>query len=396
MRSPIFPKPGAAAGAAITRLGLFLVILALVFSAGCGRRTARRPEKPPAAVTAPATAASETATQEASAPATAQDTPPSPKLVPGQAYQSPNQYEVKVFSGYVVHYTTRQRELNIKLRYPAGAPMPLPLVIFSHGGGPNNNGQNSYHEWAELLASAGYAVINIGHAEDAAGSHCQPLGIPADECEPDDLRTDVSAGGTLISLWYNRPLDASAVLDDLPGIEAASGVTFDRERMAAAGHSAGAQTVMSLAGALQDFSPSVKAVSLIDTRFKVFLANSPQGIGILGWSEHSWDAITAPVMVTTGANDVGGEEKGPGRQDSFKGMPAGDKYLLYIDSPAAKHGVFGLSIDEPASQLLLPYVEASALAFLDATLRGLPDAKGWLVSNQISLWSGGIAQITVK
>ena len=239
MQSSIFPRPGASANPAHMRLGVCLVILALLFSAGCNRRTAQRPETPPATAV-PATAAVET-----SAPQTtpALETPVSPKLVPGQAYQSIQQYDVKVFSGYVVHYTTRQRDLNIKLRYPADAPMPLPLVVFSHGGGPNNNGQNSYHEWAELLARAGYAVINIGHAEDDPGSHCQPLGIPADECGPGDLGPEGGPGATLTSVWYNRPRDASAVLDDLPGIEAASGVIFDRDRMAAAGHSARAHTV---------------------------------------------------------------------------------------------------------------------------------------------------------
>ena len=365
------------------------VILALlVLPAGCGRRQARRDAQGDSSLPTPAaTVAALVPTATAALPGAAD--------VPAGAYQSPQHYAVKVFTGYVVHDAARERDFPIKLRYPDGAAGPLPLVLFSHGGGSNERGQNSNAEWGELLASAGYAVIHIAHVDAPFDAHCAPLGIPADECQPGDFLKEVSEGGSVGVLWYNRPRDASAVIDDLDGIESASGVQFDRERIGNAGHSGGAYTVMSLAGASVDFSPSVRQVVSADPRFKVFLACSPQGVGFLGLTETSWDAIRAPVAVLTGASDVGPLEKGGGRRDSYNHMPPGDKYLLYIDSPDAIHVVFGLTADDHGKDLL-PYVGSTGLAFLDAYLRGLEAAKTWLLTNQIGMWSNGIANITTK
>jgi len=53
------------------------------------------------------------------------------------------------------------------------------VIIWSHGGGPNPNGQNSYNEWGEALAGAGYAVIHLVHDEDSYDAHCGVLGMTA-------------------------------------------------------------------------------------------------------------------------------------------------------------------------------------------------------------------------
>jgi dienelactone hydrolase len=288
----------------------------------------------------------------------------------------------------------RNRSFRILIRYPVGAPGPLPLIVFSHGGGYNNNGHHTYELWGVSLARAGYAVIHIAHAEDAVDSLCAPLKIPTGECELPDFTKEVSEGGTLYSLWYNRPRDASAVLDDLDNIERAAKLKFDRTRIGAAGHSGGTSTVMSLAGALLDVSPSVHNLNSADTRFKAFLANSPQGIGRLGMTRNSWDKISAPVMIATGARDNSEGEQARDRLDPFKYMPGPDKYLLYIDAPQATHATFGMN--EDGARELEPYVAINGIAFFDAYLRGLPAARAWLNSNSMSLWSNGIAKITAK
>jgi dienelactone hydrolase len=311
------------------------------------------------------------------------------------AYKSPNTYQVAAFDNYTVLDVRRNRAIKILLRYPRGAPSPLPLIIWSHGGGANPNGQNSYTEWGEALAGAGYAVIHLAHDDDAYNAHCFALGIPQNECEPADFTKEVSAGGTLGVLWYNRPRDASAVINDLAGIENATGLKFDRNRIGAAGHSGGAHTVMNLAGAFVDFSPSVRNVQSFDIRFSAFLACSPQGIGRLGMTENSWRSVTVPMMVQTGAADVTTGEGAAGRLEAFAHMPPPAKYLLYLDSPAANHATFGLNPDS-GDVKLEPYVSASGIAFFDAYLRSLPAAREWLNANKVSAWSGGVAKITVK
>jgi dienelactone hydrolase len=257
-----------------------------------------------------------------------------------------------------------------------------------------DTGHHQNNEWGTVLASAGYAVIHIAHVVDENDAHCVAMQIPADECEASDFSKEVRDGGTIPSPWYHKPLDGIAVLDDLDNIESASGLTFDRDRIGAAGWSGGTVMVMGMAGSVRDVSPSVHDFTSFDPRVKVFLANSPQGIGAIGYSETSWDAITGPVLVATGKSDTTPNEQAPSRLDSFKHMPGPDKYLLYVDFPSANHATFGLGPD--GARNLQPYVAATALAFFDAYLRDYAEALAWLNSDGVSVWSNGIATITVK
>ncbi len=319
---------------------------------------------------------------------------------PEGMYVTPVTYKIKVFDDYEVHDAERDRTFPILIRYPVDAPSPLPLIIWSHGGGYNDNGHHTYEEWGIALAHAGYAVIHIGHVEAPFDSHCVALQIPAGECEPDDFREpddsrkEVAEGGTLPSFAYEKPLDGIAVLDDLDAIERAANLTFDRDRIGAAGHSGGTIMVLAMAGSVRDVSPSVHNLTQPDPRVKAFLANSPQGIGYIGNTESTWIGITSPVMFTTGASDITPGEQVSGRLDPFKHMSGPDTYLLYVDSPAANHTTFGLGPD--GARDLQPFVAAAGVAFFDAYLRGYPEALAWLNSDGVSVWSNGIATITVK
>ncbi len=328
--------------------------------------------------------------------ACSKSTDPAP-MVTGGPYVSPNSYQTGVFDGYTVLDPARGRSFAIRVRYPVGAPSPLPLVIFSPGGGPNPAGHMTHEEWGTRLASVGYAVIHMAHPAGDPAAHCAPLGIPPAECDS----ASIASGATLGPIWYERPRDASAVINDLGAIEAASGTLFNRSQIAIAGHSGGAHTVMSTSGTAVDWSASVKGVIYREPRIRAFLANSPQGIGIFGMSPTSWDSIARPVMVTTGAADSGGATADPRlRLHPFQYMPPPDKYQLYLDSPNAVHNVFGLNAatgagDRPLTQLE-EYVWVSGLAFLDAYVRGLAPARAWLESREIEGWSAGVATISRK
>jgi len=339
--------------------------------------------------------ANATATPAASAIASTPSTPANTSTpAPEGMYVTPATYEVEVFDNYEVHDAERDRTFPILVRYPVGAPSPLPLIIWSHGGGYNNDGHHQNNEWGTVLASAGYAVIHIAHVEDEPGAHCVPLQIPADECETSDFSKEVREGGTIASPWYHKPLDGIAVLDDLENIERVANLTFDRDRIGAAGWSGGTVMVIGMAGSVRDVSPSVHNFTSFDPRVKAFLANSPQGIGANGYTETSWDGITGPVLVATGKSDTTPNEQALSRLDSFEHMPGPDKYLLYIDSPDANHTTFGLGSD--GARKLQPYVAATGVAFFDAYLRGYPEALAWLNSTGMSLWSSGVAEISTK
>lgn len=315
---------------------------------------------------------------------------------PGQ-YVSPESYSVEVHDGYTVTDEARGREFPVRVRYPADAPGPLPVVIFSHGAGALENGHLIYQEWGARLASAGYAVVHIAHVEGGQANHCMPLEIPPGECRPLSLLT----GDTLPEVWYNPPRDVTATIDELEAIGLATGIDLDSERIALVGHSGGAHTVMSASGAAIDFSASVKSVTYLESRVKAFVANSPQGPGALGFSEMSWDGIEAPMLIATGAADTGPATPDPTtRRIPFQRMSGPGKYELFIDSPDAIHSVFGLGSEvglgeRPLTQMET-YVLSSALAFLDAYVRDLPEAREWLTSGNIEAWSDGEAMITAK
>ena len=372
------------------RLFSIFVVVALVVACG-GRDERPNRDRQPTATAAANVPTSAPASAPTSAPASA---PTSAPASTSNEYKIPHTYQVKVFDNYVVRDAKRNRKFSILVRYPVDAPSPLPLIVWSHGGGPNDNGHHGYNEWGTTLARAGYAVIHIAHADDDFNAHCAPLKIPVNECDVSHLTKEVSEGGTIGALWYNRPRDASAVIDDLDNIERAANLKLDRNRIGAAGHSGGAHTIMSLAGALIDVSPSVHNLSSVDARFKALIANSPQGVGRLGMTTTSWDKISVPLMIVTGAADTSQGEEATARLDPFKYIAPGTKYQLYIDSPKATHATFGLSPDgTPELQI---YVAGNAIVFFDAYVRGLPEAKAWINSDKMSLWSKGVAKITAK
>ena len=75
-------------------------------------------------------------------------------------------------------------------------------------------------------------------------------------------------------LSWDRPHDVREVLDRLETIAGLDGVV-DLSRVAYAGHSAGAGSVMMVAGASRDFAGTLR--TLADPRPIAFLACSPQG-----------------------------------------------------------------------------------------------------------------------
>jgi predicted dienelactone hydrolase len=105
---------------------------------------------------------------------------------------------------------------------PRATPRRLPVVLLSHGSG----GDASNLTWlAEALASHGYLAAAMDHPGDRFG--------------------DTSVEGRFAA--WRRARDVSFVLDALLK-DATFGPRIDRARIAAAGHSSGAYTVLALAG----------------------------------------------------------------------------------------------------------------------------------------------------
>src|SRR5262245_50577 len=74
-----------------------------------------------------------------------------------------------------------QRSIEAAIRIPTGAPIPMPVVIWSHGGAEGKTDPlNSMVEWSETTAGAGYLTISIAHTPRTDQERlqlCQSIGI---------------------------------------------------------------------------------------------------------------------------------------------------------------------------------------------------------------------------
>ncbi len=155
-----------------------------------------------------------------------------------------------------------------------------------------------------------------------------------------------------------------------------------------------------LAGATRVFN--AEPVSLAEPRLRAFLAFSPQGPGAEGFTESSYDAVTAPVLIGTGAGDANDEDTPESRTRPFLLMPPGDHLLAFIDDPTAKHVTFELEEDGclraggTRCEEFTTWVASTGLAFADAYLRDAPRARAWLATDHLASASGGVATLSVR
>jgi acetyl esterase/lipase len=307
--------------------------------------------------------------------------------------------------------TRQPREVRVLLRVPIGAPAPLPVVLWSHGGAEGKNSPaNSMAEWSEVTAAAGYLTVSIAHPARNAASRsalCQTIGI-----------ANAASCKVFKHLMWDRPHDIRAVLNELESMNASGELAgqIDLHRIAVGGHSAGSGGAQTVGDAKRLFVPP--AVDLSDPRPVAFLAFSPQQPGFEGFfdtgfgqPQHSWSDVLRPVLTATGDGDSTcnpGPEPGSclgdlpfGRRIGFQRMPAlGNKYQLYIHDADAFHTLFELNagkcstlgVNQAKCDEMVRWLSSSALAFLDGHVRGLPAALQWLQSERVQAASRGVAE----
>lgn len=185
---------------------------------------------------------------------------------------------------------SRQREIPVRLYWPAGASAgkPVPLVVFSHGLGGSRAG---YSYLGRHWASLGFASLHVQHAgSDRAvwgGNIFKLVGnlqSAASESQAIDRARDVSFAITTIlaSKEFGPQINPAAI--------------------AVAGHSYGANTAMLVGGATVERNG--KPMSFRDDRVKaLILISAPPFIGegdmttILG-------PIKVPTLHVTGTDDI--------------------------------------------------------------------------------------------
>ncbi|MBK6862241.1 MAG: acetylhydrolase [Ideonella sp.] len=185
--------------------------------------------------------------------------------------------------------TARERAVPVRLYLPRSASraQPVPLVVFSHGIGGSRAG---YSYLGRHWAGQGFASLHLQHVgSDRSVWFGNPFGLPA-------RLHDAAQEGEVLA----RVGDLRFALDRL--LAGSEGERIDRERIAAAGHSYGANTTLLAVGAR--IERDGRRLALRDARLKAaVLISAPPFYGeaspavVLG-------GIDVPSLHITATDDV--------------------------------------------------------------------------------------------
>jgi len=183
--------------------------------------------------------------------------------------------------------TARARTVPVRIRLPATAA-PAPVVLISHGLGGSRDGLAYL---GAGLADAGFIAVHLQHhGTDIAvwqGAENLPLAMAAAVL---DVRNAL-----------DRLKDVEFALDTLPRVAALRG-RLDMTRVAIAGHSYGAWTVLHMLG--ERLPAGDWGLDLPDPRLRAGIALSPfPPFGLTPLVAYA--RITAPILHITGTQDVG-------------------------------------------------------------------------------------------
>lgn len=319
--------------------------------------------------------------------------PPVPALYPSQGLAVDRHREQVLVDADRVGQPGRP--VPVAMSWSTAAPTPMPVVVLSHGGAyGKTDPRASMDQWARLLAEHGYFSIAIAH-------------VPRTDLER--IVLTMNLGGTLPQcaqfkhLGFDRPLDLAVALraiTDMADSGPLAGLV-DAETVGYMGHSGGAGSVMMAAGAGREYMPGLGLSYAAHETPLAFVAMSPEGVGDDGFLATSWDNLARPMLMGSGAADGDHPHE---RRDPYEYMPPGDKYLLWLDDPAATHTLFEAELDSctrvtrdvAECEQMRDWLASAVRAFLDAHVRGDQAGADYLASDDLVTVSGGTIEWSAK
>ncbi|MFF3679666.1 alpha/beta hydrolase family protein [Streptomyces sp. NPDC002120] len=262
----------------------------------------------------------------------------------------------------------RGEDLQVRVSAPATGG-DLPVIVLSHGHGSSMNG---YAPLADFWAAHGFVVLQPTHLDS------RTLGLPAE-----DPRT--------ARIWRLRIDDLGRVLDGLDTLEASlPGLAgrLDRDRIAVAGHSWGAQTASTLLGARVLDADGVPGEDMSDPRVTAGVLLAVPGLGDdltpfavehLPFMRPSFDTMTTPALIVAGDHDDSAlSTRGPDWfTDAYTHSPAGKSLLTLFGAEHSLGGVAGYeaaeTTDESPARVAL--IQRLTTAFLRSALH--PEDTDW-------------------
>jgi predicted dienelactone hydrolase len=258
----------------------------------------------------------------------------------------------------------RGQDLHVRVTAPTTG-QDLPVVLFSHG---MTLTMDDYAPLVDYWAARGFVVIQPTHLDS--------LGLP-----PDDPRTPL--------VWRIRTADLTGILDRLDTVEAGvPGLAdrIDRDRIAVAGHSWGAQTASTLVGARVVGADGTPGESMSDSRVKAAVLLCLPGTGgadlsplaaqYFPFMSPDFAELKTPSLVVAGDRDQSPlTVRGPDWFTDGYRLSPGATDLLTLSG--AEHGLGGIqgshdtrTTDESPERVAV--VQQATLAYLRTAL-GLDD-----------------------
>jgi predicted dienelactone hydrolase len=282
-------------------------------------------------------------------------------LSPAEPYKlADGPHEVRTVPELLLHDAERGKDMAVLVRYPKDGG-PYPVILFPAGA----SGQKEAYDRPSLYwASHGYVCIH----HDAVTTRTDP------------------------EVWRERVEDGKFVLDSLGEIQRLAphlAGKIDETRIGASAHSLGAYITMLLGGTTVDWEGEPERQSLRDERIDAVVLLSPQGALQQGLTRHSWDDFVIPEMVVTGTRDRGATGgKLDWKLHPYTFAASEHKYALILEE--AHHGLGGfqsLSNRFPETEWQIDAIKMATIAFWDAHLKELPEARVFLESDRIEALS---------
>jgi predicted dienelactone hydrolase len=279
-------------------------------------------------------------------------------------------FQVETVESVWTDESRSNRAIPWRAYLPTGAAAPVPVALYSHGGGGT---RASGAQYGEHLASHGIASIHLQHA----GS------------DRDAFRSDpqqISAAARDPRLGAPRFLDVGFVYRRLARDPGELGRRVDPARCGVYGHSFGAITTQIIAGQfVVGFDQSLAVPGI---KGAVALSPSPPRDGY-GDAATAFRSMLTPLYSLTGTEDdaPNGDFKAPARRIPFDRISNVDQVLTILNG--ANHFTFGgdpqpqlrgQSFAYPGLDRHHAIIRAATLAFFRFTLNGQTSERNYLES----------------
>ena len=291
-------------------------------------------------------------------------------------YQPPAPSLAVAVVRYEWHDASRNRDVPVKIYYPATGSGPWPIIIFSHGLGGSREG---YEYLGRYWAGCGFVSVHLQHhgSDDAVWKAAGPLGaFAAMRASVADVSNAIHRAGD-VGFGIDQTLKLNTDADSpLRG-------RLDTAHIGMAGHSFGGWTTMAVVG--ERFQPTGPTVA--DPRITAAVAMSAPVPRTPAERDRAFADITTPVFHMTGTLDDSpiGETKAAERRIPFDKMNKAETCLVTFNG--ADHMTFsGHIVPRPSDKEFHELILAGSTAFWDAYLKGNAAAKDWL-------YNGGFAQL---